>query len=66
MTELEQLAAQLRVLTEAVDRLTDRIDALGTGVALDARPDPDADPYAWPSEEELVRYLAGRAPGVRP
>jgi len=66
MTDLEQLAAQLRALTEAVDRLTGRIDAFGSHVGFEIRTDSDADPYSWPSEEELVRYLAGRAPGARP
>jgi hypothetical protein len=68
MTEIEALAAQLRTLTAAVDRLTARIDALPLAAEVDLRPDPVPDAFAWPSEEELGRYLAstGRTPGARP
>ena len=82
MTEIEMLAAQLRTLTAALDRLTARIDALpgtdaGTAAAggsviadriVFADRDAVPDAFAWPSEEELGRYLAstGRMPGARP
>jgi hypothetical protein len=59
----DALAELLSVLTEAVDRLTLRIDVLEAGLPRAAPIDFDADPFAWPSEAELVRYLADRAPG---
>jgi hypothetical protein len=65
--EIRALAAQLEALTAAVDRLTHRIDALEPGIAEPgpavAALDFDEDPFAWPTEAELVRYLADRAPG---
>jgi hypothetical protein len=63
--QLEMLTLQLRILTEAVDRLTGRIDAISVG-DLGAETDPIDDPFAWPSDVEIERYIEGRTPDGSP
>jgi hypothetical protein len=65
--QLDMLTLQLRILTEAVDRLTGRIDAIAVGdTSTMADPTDVSDPFAWPSDVELERYLEGRAPDDSP
>jgi hypothetical protein len=68
--QLEMLTLQLRILTEAVDRLTGRINAISVGRAPTETDPSDSvdssDPFAWPSDVEIERYLEGRAPDDRP
>jgi hypothetical protein len=58
--QFEMLTLQVRILTEAVDRLTGRIDALSVS-GVPAETDPIDDPFAWPSDVEIECYLEGRA-----
>jgi len=64
-TELDALTAQLRALTDAVDRLTDRMDSVVVGSPFAVYEPaevcaPDDDPFAWPTDDDVARYRAGR------